>query len=341
MSLCLGFFPLPAGIFSLALYWMLLKRWTNQITGFVALSFFAFMGPCIIYSAECKQYSVEVLSTIVLYLSAHHFQSRPAGTLRILFFGLIGMVCILFSHTAIFILAGIGITQGFYLFNKEERPKNIGYLYTYAAWAICFIFIYIIYLKSMIAQDAPTATAYFMPSKVFLKEGGIWLWRSTAMFFNYLQLRPNILAISVSLMGGIYIFRSDKRKFFMLILPLILAISASGLKKFPFHGRFILFLTPIILLFMSQGIRMLMGKSMIAKFLGVAVFAILFLAPFKTAISNEIHPRGNEETRPLIGYLNKHQKPGDLLFLNNESQHAYSYYSLYFGMLPSIQGILF
>jgi hypothetical protein len=40
----------------------------------------------------------------------------------------------------------------------------------------------------------------------------------------------------------------------MLILPIALALLASGLRKYPFHGRIILFLVPALLLLIANGL---------------------------------------------------------------------------------------
>ena len=345
----LRLFPFLCGALAVILYWALLKKWTSQITAVMALSLFIFTGSLINYSAQCKQYSGEVMVAIVLYLAAVYFQAKAASTGRVLIFALIGMIGMYISHTAIFILGGIAITQTLFLFNSEERKVRWGYLFTYILWAACFILIYVVYLKVMVDKNTPmgkfcinSTLTHFMPSGgIFSLGGWEWIWKNTLdCFQDPLGVSPILLALSMFLLGAIGIFKIDKRIFLMLVLPMVLMIVASGLRKYPFYGRFLLFLVPAALLFMAQAISMITSRGKIGLVLGVLIFFVLMGEPFKSAISNEISPQGREEMRPIVGFLQKEQFPGDSLYMNNSAQYAYAYYLMYyhFDLSPNIGG---
>jgi len=335
----LRLFPFLCGALAVILYWALLKKWTSQITAVMALSLFIFTGSLINYSAQCKQYSGEVMVAIVLYLAAVYFQAKAASTGRVLIFALIGMIGMYISHTAIFILGGIAITQTLFLFNSEERKVRWGYLFTYILWAACFILIYVVYLKVMVDKNTPmgkfcinSTLTHFMPSGgIFSLGGWEWIWKNTLdCFQDPLGVSPILLALSMFLLGAIGIFKIDKRIFLMLVLPMVLMIVASGLRKYPFYGRFLLFLVPAALLFMAQAISMITSRGKIGLVLGVFIFLVLMGEPFKSAMTNEIAPQGREEMRPIVDYLFKHQFLGDSLIMNNSAQNPYMYYLTYY-----------
>ena len=110
----LRLFLFLCGILSVVFLGVLLKKWTDRITTSIALSFFVFSVALINYSAQCKQYSVDMFTAIVLYLVATYFQAKSASMGRILIFALIGMAGMFISHTAIFVLGGIKSLKPFF-----------------------------------------------------------------------------------------------------------------------------------------------------------------------------------------------------------------------------------
>lgn len=331
--------PLVFGILAIFFYWILSKKWAGYLTAIIALSFFVFTGSLIDYSAECKQYSGEVFTAISLYLATGYFQNRTANVGRVLLFAMIGIFGLFISHTAIFILGGIAITQILFLFKDKDRKSKIGYFFVYSLWMISFILIYLFYLRGMLDQSSSmgrfcinSSLTHFMPlDGIFSLDACAWLWKCFWEFFqDPLGLSPIFLAISMFILGAFGIFKSDKRIFSFLVIPFFLMIIASSLKMFPSFGRFLLFLIPAALLFISQGISMVINKGRIGLFLGLMVFGVLIGQPMKKAIFNEINSTGQEEMRPLVGVLLKEQFPGDVIFMNDSAQYAYKYYLKYY-----------
>jgi len=335
----LRLFPFLCGVLGVVLYWILLKKWTGQIATVIALSFFVFAESLIHYSAECKQYSVEMFIGIVLYLVAIYFHAKPANLLRILIFTLVGMIAMFISHTAIFILGGIGIAQTIFLFKGNEDKRTIGYLLTYFLWVLGFVLIYFVYLREMVDPALPMGSYVINGSVIdFIPSGNIfslgamqWLWKiSSDAFQNPFGLSPVLLSMGMCILGAIEVFKLDKKKFLMLFMPVVLTIIIAILRKFPFWGRFILFLTPAALFFIAYGISMVIRRGKIGLVLGIMIFCVLIEQPLKNAIFYEINPQGYEEMRPLMGVLFKDQFFGDSIFMNNSAQYAYGYYLKYF-----------
>lgn len=343
-EMALRLFPFLCGVLSVILYWVLLKKWAQRPAALMALSFFVFADSLIYYSAECKQYSTEVLVAIALYLSAGYFQNKPATFARVALLSVIGTAGMFVSHTAIFILGGIGLTQAAYLLKIQERRHNAGYFFAYVSWAVGFILIYFAYLKVMVSENSPMAqfclrasAPHFMPSfNPFLPESGKWLWESTAGFLAHpLGLAFPILALGMCLLGAITMFKTDKRKLFMLVIPVILMLAASGLNKFPFYGRFLLCLVPAAILFISEGISWIMRKGKPGFGLGLAIFFVLMWLPLENSLSNGLKPQTREEMRPLVDFLKANHLPGDVVFMNNSAQQAYWYYLAYYHLDPA------
>jgi 4-amino-4-deoxy-L-arabinose transferase-like glycosyltransferase len=333
----LRFFPFLCGVLSVIAFWFLAKRVVNRAAALLALTFFGCNEMLIYYAAECKQYGGEVLAAIILYLTALHFQERPANFLRVLIFGVIGILAMGISHTAVLILGGIGLTQVVALKNAEERKSSLGYLISYLMWGVCFLAIYFVYLNHMYSQDSrmgkfviQSSNAHFMPQPFFSGDALRWFWWSLTEYFkNVVQLVPAILAIGMCILG-IVKGKIERRAVLMLALPFILMLVACGLKKFPFTGRFVLFLVPAVFILVAAGLTAFMRKNKILAVIGLIIYGIFFVPIITNAVQKVITPRKHEEIRPLMVFLSSHQLPGDGLYMNTSAQYAYMYYLQYF-----------
>ena len=81
-------------------------------------------------------------------------------------------------------------------------------------------------------------------------------------------LAVGLFAIGVASLG------SKKNRFAVmtLLVPIVLAMMASALRRFPFHGRLLVYLVPMFVLPMAEGI------SVIGRYLGRALMVLVALA---------------------------------------------------------------
>ncbi|MDQ3007587.1 MAG: glycosyltransferase family 39 protein, partial [Chloroflexota bacterium] len=115
----LRLFPLLIGLASLWLFYLLLKRSKSGAGFWVALTLFAFNPRLIYYSSEVKQYVVDVAVTIALLLCALPlFQQASRKAFATLAF--VGALALWFSHSSLFVLAGIGLALFISYFQKRD-----------------------------------------------------------------------------------------------------------------------------------------------------------------------------------------------------------------------------
>src|SRR5215207_10136870 len=108
--LALRVFPLLVGLIALWLFYLLLKRITSGAGLLIALTLFAFNPRLIYYSSEVKQYILDVAVTIVLLLLAAPVLQDSYRKRDFIWLMLGGLSGLWFSHPALFVLAGIGLT---------------------------------------------------------------------------------------------------------------------------------------------------------------------------------------------------------------------------------------
>lgn len=328
----LRLFPFLCGVFSLFLFCKVAKHYIKQKAALIALLLFTISNPLIYYSSECKQYSSDVFIALLLYTVTIYIQSKRLTTSRIALFGVIGAVAIWFSHPAIFILAGIGLSLTLFYLNKREWLKISKFSIAYSIWILSFVTFYFVSLRNF-SHDKPLLNFWkgsFMPFPPKTK----WFSNMLFEFLNNplgLSYFPGIVKLML-LIGCISMFFKKKKKFVVLISPILFTLFASGLHKYPFSGRLLLFIVPIVILFIAEGIKQIKTKtSNNSSILVIIIIGLLIFPPLLSTSYHLLKPRTREEIKPIISYVRENRQSGDLLYLYYSSQFAFKYYSGSYG----------
>jgi len=98
-------------------------------------------------------------------------------------------------------------------------------------------------------------------------------------------------------------------------------------------GRFLLFATPAIMVFIGEGIGetwRVTRKSL--PILGVGVVLMLFARPVLAAGYHMYRPHTIQELRSAMPYIEEHYQPGDLVLVHHSTEHCFEYYAPKFGL---------
>lgn len=136
------------------------------------------------------------------------------------------------------------------------------------------------------------------------------------------------VAAFIILAGGISIGLRDRKAFLLLTFPIMFTLLASGLHKYPFANRLILFMLPILFLFLGEGAAWIREKSKDkALLVGIILIGVLCAYPIYLAGNNLIHPRTHEEAHSVLRYLKDHKQEGDVIYVYYASHDVFRYYS--------------
>jgi hypothetical protein len=128
--------------------------------------------------------------------------------------------------------------------------------------------------------------------------------------------------------------KNNKRALLILIAPILCTLVASGLHKYPFSGRFLLFLVPAILLVIAKGVEAIVEKTWHdAAIIGIAATAILFFHPLFYAGQYFLNPRTVEDVQPILSYLKERKQDGDVLYLYYGTKPMFKYYQGKYGFV--------
>ena len=250
-------FPFICGLASLLIYHALLKKNFNSQGSIIALMLLVFCNQFIFYSAQLKQYASDVLVTMIIYLLCFNFLSRQFSWPRAIFISLVGSLCLTLSHPAILTLGGIMVANVILLRNEPQRLNR--HLILYGFWFIFFIMMYFFYYRSNFSN----------PRMLSYQHGGFLaltnlpgLGKKMIDIFN----RPCGLSFAsfvlpVFCLGVYHLFKKSPKVALQLIMPFIITIIAAFLHKYPFQGRFLLFLIPIVFVIIGEGFAFLWGAA--------------------------------------------------------------------------------
>jgi hypothetical protein len=249
--------------------------------------------------------------------------------------GLIGGLLIWFSYPSVFIIGGFVLFQSVNLILRKKYASLLIASIAYFFWSVSILINYVFFIKSGTENNSLQEfwAYHFMPLS-FSWTTLRWFARLIYQTLDTpLGLDYSIIAVIFFFVGVVFLFFYNKELFYLLIIPVILTLVASALHKYPFHKRFLLFLTPVFIIFISEGAVYCLKKiSNYQKIFAQALIVIFLLLPIASSFyyifkPSKLNVATRQEIRPVIKYILRHRQPGDKLIVNRLAFAQFRYYS--------------
>lgn len=328
-----------AGCISLLLMQSLLTKITGRYGTLFALAAFAVSNYLIYYSAEIKPYSTDVLLCLILLLAMKRQLSKEASAKDFVLLAALGTLALCFSYPAIFVLAGIGIALLFHYWRDKQR--FLWTALTGVLWAGTFLALYLLLLRHQ-TQDPYLITFWdnllsFMPMPPW--RDITWFPKAlSGLFFVVAGLSSSLLLVIPIYLLGLWGFWAEKRWQWILALtiPLGLNILVSGFEKYPFHGRLILYLLPLVFAVLGKGIDFLTSllRNRVAANLAFAALIVLLLRPIIPTTNSYLFTRNylQDDLKPVLSFVQENKQAGDVIYLYHFIEQPYLYYAPRYGL---------
>jgi hypothetical protein len=259
-----------------------------------------------------------------------------------------------FSFPALFILAGIGlVAAGAAIVQRRWRTVKLQALIG-ILWLAGFGGLVAVSLGDVdrlqqsfvpvTETSAGPATAsapspFYMPRPPTSETGVRWLASAARSLVTDSASFPRWAMFAVAalmLVGAGWIWRRSQTSCLALLAPLVFALLASGLEKYPFGGRFTTFYVPFMLVLIGAGadavVSLAQGlgrapstRRRLALGAGFVVIGFVLYAPLQSAV-NRLRVPGREEIVPALGRLQSLWRRGDSLYVMQWSQYPLRYY---------------
>ena len=337
-ELALRLFPLLAGLASLGLFYLLLKRLTSGPGLLLPLALFALNPRLIYYSSEVKQYILDVtVSILLLLLAAPLFRASPRKR-DVAWLALAGVVALWFSHPALFVLAGIGIAVVIITIQRRDYSTLRWVAGMGVLWLFTIALLYMLILRDL-SQNAYMREYWqgaFLPMPLWSDPG--WFGRSLNENIGIQFGIPYaVLVVFFLMLVGWVMLWFHERGYAMAIAGiLVVTLIASVLQLYPVFERMILFLVPIGLILIGKAVEAF--DQRVQRFRILGPLSVLFLAgyllygPFLTSLQNFLVPKYFEHIRPTMANLRDAWKDGDALYVSNGALPAFRFYAPFYGL---------
>ena len=332
------FVPLICGIASLLLFYHLTTHFLQKKAIPIAIALLSFSYYAIYYSVEFKQYSIDLLFTIIILLFATRIYESNYRLRDCIYFGTIGIFSTWVSHASIFVLGGTGIAL---LYDVLITSKSISENK-----------INIVFMKRLIAIGIISITSflvhYFLIIKPAPKDHFMQFWEESFISFpplsfsdlhryiiHIIEVIKNPLGLSLFtgvpillLIIGVFYFWNKKEKiqFNLLMIPLFILVLAAIFRVYPISGRLILFILPICYIIITKGVEYFLLNDT-KKIITIIIVCLLLVYPVYKSIDIFVNPIQKQEMRQVVNYYLNNKAEGDLTCLYYTSVTPFSYYT--------------
>ena len=333
----LRFIPLCCGVFSVILYFLLLKRCTNKGSTLIAMVLFSFSWQLLRYQTEFKPYSSDVMVALLILLFGIHLIPTRFNRSNAIQLGALGASVIWFSFPSVFVLSGVGIAILFRSIINKHWGELKHLCVCFIIWGISFVVLYFFYLKDIKNSSFLEKfwMQYCMPLPSYSLHGLLMILKVFGKMLHYPgEIYPVSLGAIVFVLGAYAIYKKNKILSVMFLTPIIFTAIASSLHYYPFSGRFLLFYLPVMYLIISEGIIFLIKRDhFLFKLFGSLVLIAILYHPVTTAprhLTSKLF--SSIETRPIVKYVANHIKEGDSVYLYYQATASYRYYAKMYGI---------
>ena len=329
--------PLLAGLLALPLVYIVAREAFGRRCARLALCLLAFSPVLIRYGDDFKQYSVDLLVALLLYWAVFFPIQRVEriSPTRFVSGCVLGGLAIWFSHPSLFVLAGIGFALFGQAIARKNARKVAQLLLIGGFWIASFTACYLISLAAPAARD--NLVSYwagrdaFMPLLPRSLSQLRWFGHAAAGMFaeagGFSLGYPVALAAFAA--GAIWVYhRGKKTTLLALVGPILFALLASGLHKYPFKGRLLTFTVPCMALLTALGVYAIctQSRTRAARAMGYLLAMCILAHPGYMCAKRFIAPRLKEEIKPVLQYVVDHYRQGDRLYVYYGAGPAVEYY---------------
>lgn len=326
----LRLFPLLCSLAALPLMVQVARRYLSGLAVPVAVGLFAFSRWVVIYAGHAKQYAGDVTVALLLLLLAESAWRRRTERGPMLALAAAGAVAIWFSHSATFVIAGAGACLALGALRERDwaLARRLGL--AGAVWGASLALLYAVSLRHLTASPyllAFWADAFMPLPPRSLNDLRWYVDAPLEMFMNPGGFTAYYLAAGLAVIGAVGLLRGRLVPGLMLLAPFPLTLLASALRQYPFSVRLILFLVPILVLLVAEGLDML-RRSVPSRLPYAALLAVLAYGPLLAAALAVREPGLEvDQPRSVIAYLGRHHQAGDVVYVYQDARYAYEYYA--------------
>jgi hypothetical protein len=254
----------------------------------VALGLAAFSDDLIYYAGEFKQYSSDLLTALACMLLVLELGSRPITVRRAALAAALGALATWVSHPSVIVLGGGGLWLAANALAARRWREAWMLGAVGAIWLSSFAACYAVSIrllgKGQFMWNWWDFAFLPLPPRSWADVTHVF-WTFTNVFTNPVgivspvgPIGSGLVALGLFVLGVVSLWRRRAwGPLTVLLAPIALAMLASALHRYPFHGRLLMYLVPSFLLPMAEGVAAIGRRHGRVAMAGLMAF-LLFTA---------------------------------------------------------------
>jgi hypothetical protein len=328
--------PFAASVLGLFCFAWVARRLLMPHAAILAVTLFAFSPQLVSYASECKQYASDAAIAIGLLAVALGLLEGKGGFTRWLALALAGAVAVWCSHPATFVLGGIGTALLLHAVIHRDRTRFLAASATIACWLASFGVCYVLCLKQLGGNKylLDYWTDHFLPLPPRSIGDLTWIGDHLIAFFTMpggfggLLIPLGGCAAVLALIGVRELLRERWPVAVAFLTTMVLVLLASGLRKYPFGGRLLLFLVPLAVLLVARGTWALYEAARERNRFAATVFLAMFVVAGVWQTVDVIRrPLRHEQLKPILEDVRTGMQPGDRVYVYYSAVPAFHFYT--------------
>lgn len=322
--------PLLVGLAAVGLFALLARRVLGTgATALFAVALFALSVPLARYSAEIKQYGLDVFIAIVVALVALRLVRTPPAPAAVILFGVAGGVLTLVSFTAALVTAGMLLA----IIAAAAERRDRGAALSAIGIGIAGLAAGLAYLRWVAPPGAlrERVVGEFRASELNPVDTISRYLQLTGAEFAWAGAATGVLALA----GIVGLALRDRPTLWFLSGPFVAALAADAAGLYPFYQRFSLFSVPFALLLVAAGARAIGNADAVARVPALGLSAVA-LAGFATHATDTLaHGPGwdsRQDLRPVLSEVAEARADGDTVWIYPGARFAFAYYAPRLGL---------
>ena len=327
--------PFIGGLLLLLVFFPVARKLTSQHAAVMALAFLVVSKYLIEFSDFVRPYSTDALVAVLLIALALIADTDKPSWIRSGLFAVLGAVSIWFSYPAVFVLAGIVLVQLVYIPIDRNIAKLTHLVPLWTCWGASFAAFYWFSIRTIHADEDTIflMTDFYEYANAFMPLPPTSF--TDLKWFNFHSIKtfdypggltvPGLAAFAF-ILGCISMFKRNKKHLAYLLAPIAMALLASGLERYPFWARTILWLTPILYILIGEGIASLRDNlNNPGKVVSAVLLAMLLFVPGVRAIRYIPNPSTHHELNKALDHISENWKEDDILYIRLDDADAFRF----------------
>ena len=333
--------PFVASLISLIVFYRLVRQYCSPVAAPIAIALFAGGRYTLYFANELKPYSSDVAIALVSFWLLVKVRRKILTKRQIIAFACWGSMAIWLSYPAIFVLGGLAGWNLATASPKLWRKLIVNRLGIYAAWLLSFgLFYYLTIANTLSNEDLSSSWESRYPDSW---RDILWVFDALGRFFYHPMGFSGIsdgIGIFAFIVGCFVWYRRDRTIWLAFIAPIIATLVAAYLHQYPFRDRLILFLAPLAMAIVAEGIAEMLARlkrvnwakanRIIAKLfclLGMVCFVALVIPTMYRMGHTVVRPKLKHEVKPVLDYAVRRVRPQDKIYVYTEGNAASLYYT--------------